>query len=93
MVALAGCTGMDVISILKKMKVHPDDFNVDVEAKMTDEHPKYYNRFKITYTFKGKDLPIKKIEKAVDLSQDRYCGVSEMFRGKAVIEHVITIED
>ncbi len=80
MVALAGCTGMDVVSILKKMRVEFDDFNVRVEADMTEEHPKQYFKMKIFYEFKGKDLPLDKLQKAVSLSEERYCGVSASYR-------------
>lgn len=93
LVALAGCTGMDVVSILKKMKVELEGFNVDVEANLTEEHPKYFDKFFIHYTFKGKNLAIAKLEKAVNLSQEKYCGVSEMYRQFAKIEHKITIEE
>jgi putative redox protein len=93
LVALAGCTGMDVISILNKMRVELDGFDVDVEASMTDEHPKYYNSFTIVYKFKGKDLPLSKLEKAVDLSQERYCGVSEMLKKSSKIDHKIIVEE
>jgi putative redox protein len=75
---LGGCTGMDVISILKKMRVEPEAFDISVEGELTEEHPKYYHTITVTYTFKGKDLPMDKLEKAVTLSQDRYCGVSAM---------------
>ncbi|MFW6309734.1 MAG: OsmC family protein [Prolixibacteraceae bacterium] len=78
--ALAGCTGMDVVSILKKMKVEPDDFNIIVEGDVTDEHPKHYNKMHIIYEFKGKDLPMKKLEKAVRLSEEKYCGVSAVYK-------------
>ena len=78
--ALAGCTGIDVIMILKKMKVEPEAFNVIVEGELTDEHPKYYNKMKIVYQFKGKDLPMAKLEKAVKLSEEKYCGVSAVYR-------------
>ncbi len=78
--ALAGCTGMDVISLLKKMRAEVADFKVDVEANLTDEHPKYYDKVKMTYRFYGSDFKKDKIEKAVNLSIDRYCGVFEMFR-------------
>ena len=73
--ALAGCTGMDVISILKKMRIEPEYFNVKVEAEMTEEHPKHYTSMHITYEFKGENLEIEKLQKAIDLSQERYCGV------------------
>lgn len=93
LVALAGCTSMDVISILKKMRVKPDYFNVETYAESTDEHPKHYNKIKLKYIFKGKDLPKDKIEKAVNLSQDRYCGVSHMLAKAAELTHEIVIEE
>jgi putative redox protein len=93
LVSLGGCTGMDVISILTKMRVKPDDFNVEVSGELTDEHPKYYHTINIRYVFKGKNLPMEKLEKAVTLSQDRYCGVTEMLRHVAKINHKIIIEE
>ncbi len=78
--ALAGCTGMDVVSILKKMRVTPDDFNVYVEGDLTEEHPKQFTQMHVIYEFKGKDLPMEKLKKAVSLSEERYCGVSAMYR-------------
>jgi len=92
LVALGGCTGMDVISILKKMRVEPSYFNVEVSGEMTDEHPKYYHKLHIRYIFKGEDLPMEKLEKAVTLSQDRYCGVSAMLSKAATITHEIVVE-
>nr|WP_319572509.1 OsmC family protein [uncultured Draconibacterium sp.] len=78
--ALAGCTGIDVVMILKKMKVELDAFNVIVEGELTEEYPKYYNKMTIVYQFKGKDLPMDKLEKAVKLSEEKYCGVSAVYR-------------
>lgn len=92
LVALGGCTGMDVVSILKKMRIEPEYFNVEVSGEMTEEHPKYYNKLHIRYIFKGKDLPMDKLEKAVNLSQDRYCGVSAMLAKAATITHEIAVE-
>ncbi|RLD42048.1 MAG: OsmC family peroxiredoxin [Bacteroidetes bacterium] len=93
LVSLGGCTGMDVISILTKMRVKPDYFNVEVSGELTDVHPKYYHTINIRYIFKGKDLPMEKLEKAINLSQDRYCGVTEMLRHVAKINHEIVIEE
>ncbi len=93
LLSLAGCTGMDVISILKKMRVEPEAFDIDVEGEMTDEHPKYYYLIRLNYRFKGKDLPMAKLEKAVNLSQDRYCGVTAMLQKAAKIEHEIIVEE
>lgn len=78
--ALAGCTGIDVIMILKKMKVVPEAFNVIVEADVTEEHPMHYTKMKVIYQFKGKDLPMDKLEKAVHLSESKYCGVTAVYR-------------
>ena len=78
--ALAGCSGLDVVSILDKMKVKISDFRMDTSAHLTDEHPKYYDDVTIDYHFYGNDLKESKIKKAVDLSIEKYCGVMEMFR-------------
>ena len=78
--ALAGCTGMDVVSILKKMRVEVESFNVIVEGDLTEEHPKQFYKMHIVYEFKGKDLPLDKLEKAINLSEERYCGVSAMYK-------------
>lgn len=80
LIALAGCTGMDVVSILKKMRVDYEALNVKVEGDLTDEHPMYYKSMKIIYEFKGNDLPIDKLEKAVSLSGERYCGVQALYK-------------
>jgi putative redox protein len=89
--SLGGCTAMDVISILRKMRVEPDDFSVECEADITDEHPVVFKSIKITYRFKG-DVPREKAEKAVNLSLERYCGVTAMLIKAAPIEHEIIIE-
>ena len=78
--ALAGCTGIDVIMILKKMKVEPESFNVIVEGDVTEEHPMHYTKMHVIYQFKGKDLPMDKLEKAVKLSESTYCGVTAAYR-------------
>ncbi len=91
--ALAGCTAMDVISILSKMRVELDDFKVHVDGELTEEHPKHYKSMHITYEFTGKNLSIEKLEKAVDLSQDRYCGVSHSFKQVMEITHEIIINE
>jgi len=83
LISLAGCTGMDVVSILRKMKVELADFDVAVEANLTDEEPKHYDKMHIVYRFKGANLPIEKLERAVSLSQEKYCGVSATLK-KAV---------
>jgi putative redox protein len=89
--ALAGCTGMDVISILKKMKIEPEAFNVRVDGFLTDEHPKYYEKMHLIYEFKGKDLQEDKLVKAIELSQEKYCGVSALYKKAIEITYEIKI--
>jgi len=89
--ALAGCTGMDVISILKKMKIVPDEFNVRVDGNVTDEHPKQYDSMHITYEFKGDNLPEEKLIKAIELSQEKYCGVSALYKKAIKVTYEIRI--
>jgi putative redox protein len=74
--SLAGCTGMDVVSLLNKMKVSYSNFNIAVEADLGDEHPRIYTEIRLTYFIKTEDHD--KMQKAVQLSMDKYCGVSAM---------------
>ena len=85
LVSLAGCTGMDVVSILKKMKIGNYKFHLEVEAEQTEVHPKYYHTIYLSYIFEGNDLPVAKIKRAVELSETRYWGVSEMLRKSSKI--------
>ena len=89
--ALGGCTGMDVVSILNKMRVNPDSFRVIAEADIADEHPKVFTKIHLTYEFKGKNLPQDKLKKAVDLSQERYCAVSAMLKKACPFTYEIKI--
>lgn len=87
--SLAGCTGMDVVSVLRKMKVEFSDFSMDITAHVTEEHPKFYDQVSLTYKIKLAPEDQPKMEKAVSLSQDKYCGVSAMFRAFAKLETII----
>ena len=78
--SLAGCSGLDVVSLLKKMRAEVDDFKMVVHGELTEEHPRYYHKVVVEYHFYGSDLQEDKINKAVKLSVDQYCGVMEMFR-------------
>lgn len=87
LVALAGCTGLDVSALMKKMRIDDDvsDFTVNIDANMTDEHPKFYDKVHVIYNFKGKNLNKEKLTKCVNLSESRYCGVFKMFRSFAEV--------
>jgi putative redox protein len=79
--ALAGCSGMDVVSILKKMREPLSSFSMRVEGDAAEEDPKYYEKIKIVYEFRDSDgLDRAKVEKAVSLSQDKYCGVAGLLK-------------
>jgi len=77
---LAGCSGLDVASMMKKMRLAVDDFVITVSAELTEEHPRYYNSVLVDYHFTGESLDKAKLQKAIDLSVEKYCGVMEMFR-------------
>lgn len=92
--ALAGCTGMDVISLLSKMKQPVSWFNMEVEAELGEDHPKRYTKITLVYQFKSDDgLDVEKVEKAVNMSQEKYCGVASMLRDASDLEFRIDYLD
>lgn len=91
LLALAGCTGMDVVSILKKMRVEIEKFNVEIIADLTEGHPKHFYKMHVIYKFWGKDLPLDKLEKAVKLSDEQYCGVSAVYKKALELTHEIQV--
>ena len=93
LLSLSGCTGMDVISLINKMRVEYADFQVTVDAELTDEHPKYYHKIHLTYSLKTKSEYHEKVKKAVSLSQDRYCGVSYMLSKSSELTHEINFQE
>ncbi len=78
--ALGGCTAMDVVAILKKMRVELKGLNVIVEGDLTEEYPKHFFKMHVIYEFTGKNLPVEKLQQAIDLSKEKYCGVSAVYR-------------
>ncbi len=90
---LIGCSGIDVMTITKKMRLEVEDVNVEVEAETRDEDPKIYNYIKLIYKFKGNGLSYSKLERAVKLSMEKYCGVAAMLNKAVPITYEIKIED
>lgn len=80
LLGLGGCTGMDVVSILNKMRVPFTGLEINVRADRAEEHPRVYTRIEIEYVFAGRDLDHDKLKRAVELSQEKYCSVSAMLR-------------
>lgn len=91
--ALSGCSGMDVVSILEKMQIPQYQFDVDVEADATSEHPITYHTIRMNFKFQGENLPADKILKAVYLSTEKYCGVGAMLKKAANIIVKVFIND
>jgi putative redox protein len=87
LISLGGCTGMDVVSILRKMRVEWDRFEVLLEAERAPEHPKVFTKIHLTYRIWGSDIPEDKLKKAIDLSQERYCSVTAMLGKSAEITY------
>ncbi|MDB5284344.1 MAG: osmotically inducible protein OsmC [Bacteroidota bacterium] len=88
--SLAGCTAIDVVELLNKMRVQFSDFSIKVTGELTEEHPRTYKTVTATYALKLQDPAEKdKVEKAVKLSQEKYCGVSAMVRQFADLKYEI----
>jgi putative redox protein len=80
LIALGGCTGSDVASILYKMQEKVTRFEIDLAADRAAEHPKVFNKIEINYKFWGEDLKPNNLERAINLSQDRYCPITAMLK-------------
>lgn len=93
LVSLAGCTGMDVISLLGKMRVKVDAFSVATEALLADEHPKKFLEIKVTYRFAGTGINPESLRKAIALSEEKYCGVRATLSPAVAIRHEIVLND
>lgn len=93
LVGLAGCTGMDVISILKKKQQNVVSFEVSVQGERAQEHPKIYTHITIEYVIIGHGIDPAAVERAVQLSETKYCSAQAMLSKAAKIDHVITIKE
>ncbi|MER3463938.1 MAG: osmotically inducible protein C [Chitinophagaceae bacterium] len=92
--ALAGCSGIDVVDILEKMRVPFADLKIDAEAEQTDEHPRVFKTIHLTYYFfKTDEDNREKIKKAIDLSLEKYCGVAAMLQKNSAIEYQIVLTE
>ena len=89
--ALCGCSGIDVVDILTKMKVPFTILDIEAEAEQTDEHPRVFKDIAMTYTTDAAPEYLDKVKRAVELSQDKYCGVSAMIKKHCAITYTITL--
>lgn len=86
--AVAGCTGIDIISILHKMRLEPSSFHMDVKGERADEHPKRFTSIHIHYALEG-ELPEDKVVRAIQLSKDKYCSVSHSLNSEITVSYSI----
>ena len=91
LIALGGCTGMDTISILRKMQTVPTEFSIELEDERATEHPKVLTHLRLVYRFKG-DLPEENVKKAIELSMNRYCPITNMINKVAEVNWEYVIE-
>jgi putative redox protein len=92
-IGLVGCTGMDVISILTKKKQQVTEFEVSAEIERAEDHPKVFTKILITYKVTGKDIDRAAVERAVELSETRYCPAIAMLEKAAEISHKIVLQE
>jgi len=88
---LAACTGVDVASILTRMRVPLQSLEVTAEAERSEAHPRVFTAIRLRYLVRG-EVPEKKLEKAIALSESKYCSAAAMLACTATIAHDWTIE-
>ncbi len=91
LVALAGCSGVDVVNILRKKRVDFSDFKIEVSGARADKHPKVYTDIYVRYSIWGQNIKEKDVEQAIKLSEDKYCSVSAMLKSTAKIHSTYEI--
>ena len=92
LIGLGGCTGSDVVSILSKKKVKVDNFEINLEAEVSEGQPQVHTKIHIEYVIYGNNINPKDVERAVELSRTKYCGVSAMLEKAVTITHSFRIE-
>lgn len=93
LMALGGCSSMDIMSILRRIRDKIEKYNVKIEGKQNSKHPKVFNQIHLSYFFWGRDIPEEDIKKAVALSLERYCPVNAILAKSAEITYDIILND
>lgn len=88
---LAGCSGIDVVDILEKMRVPFTDFSMETAAEVADDHPKVFTGVEITYRLKTDPANREKVIKAIELSLEKYCGVAAMLKKNSAVHYKLEI--
>ncbi len=89
---LAGCSGIDVVDILQKMRIIFSDFEIEAEAKQSEDNPKIFTEINLIYYIKTDKENEEKVKKAIDLSLEKYCGVSAMLRKNSPINYKLVVK-
>jgi len=89
--AIAACSAIDIVDILAKMRVKFSDFQIETEAEQTDEHPRVFKDIFVVYRIKTARTNEDKVKKAIELSLDKYCGVSAMLKKNSPIHYKLQI--
>jgi putative redox protein len=90
--AFGGCSGLDVVEILRKQRQKLEDLEIVVSGERVSEPPKVYSKVHVEYRLKGKDLQEKAVQRATQLSQDKYCSVGATLRGTAKVTYNYIIQ-
>lgn len=94
LLALGSCTGVDVISILRKKRQQITDYRIEVSGERRDEYPKAYTRLFVKHIVRGRSVSQEAVERAIELSETKYCSVAATLRGTAeIITSYEIIED
>ena len=91
--SLAGCTMMDVAVILEKSRKQLDKFWVDVDGEICDTHPKVFTKIHLKYNFEGKGLDDATVKRAIDLSREKYCAISNVLKNSVELTHTYEIKN
>jgi len=92
LVALGGCTGMDVVGIVRKQRQRLEGLEIVVSGERVSKDPRFYGKVHVDYRFRGKQLKEKAVERAIELSQDKYCSVAATLRPKAKVSFSYVIQ-
>lgn len=91
LISAAGCSGLDIVEMARKMRINLKHFDIRIEAEMSDEHPKQYTSLKVIYQFRGENLPQAKLERACKLSFENYCGVLAMYKKAVPVSYEVVV--
>ena len=93
LIALGGCTAVDVVSILKKKRERVTDYRVEVRGTRRDEHPRAYTRIEVRHHLRGRGLSERAVAQAIELSEQKYCSVAATLRPAAEIVSTFEIQE